>query len=645
MADLGTISDETYGKAGDVIRAVSGQGPRPEIEVMPGFEQMVAGAALALSEGAPSAFWDTRPSHAEDYLKQGSEEWRHFHVAVARVIDVHSQDHQTFDTPGDVMTHMVADVMHQSVAKRMSLAIVNSDPVFLKALSPSSRDTVEYARDDEGLADLIRSEARGDYSQFDPESRREIANSLINGERVTAASQEAIQIAEKAINHHVEALPEIERDRDSRLSDMRDFGAPLLLEVTEQHWERASAIASGAKAPLTDVERGIVAHVGLEEHDEIRRKQTQTIDMSSDIRASENMAAYARALARSEEPLALPVNPSIQAARIESDVMTTRIIQENAMHDLHKDLGSQQTQGAGQRDLLAVAAGNFEKADPKIQEEAFTAIRNLDNVAPLRQIDLAFAAAAVQRGDMVVGIMREARENEAKRTITYEGDNIDDMRKQEDRWKDNVYLPGDMVRINEKSSIIGFDKEDIRAQVGNEPVEISRSIVTGEERSNGLGGTYSSVLMQYEFKGVEGRFPSAQFQHERGDEHHYGAMMMKDERLWFVPMSDDLDNPAVTGFAREVTSTVGTRDGMKSLDEAKDFFRSDPASGEFIVRPEAFGKETGPVEMVAAPWMSGLSDKEAVLVSKAIDEADRTKDVGQAKAAVIGAAMGRGAGI
>lgn len=666
MADLGRISDETYGEAGAVIRAVAGTGPRPAVEVMPGFELMVAGAAMALSEGAPSAFYDSRVSHAEDYLAEGREEWRHFHVAVARAIDVARGDPVHFETPGDVMTHMVSDVMHQAHAGRMHRAIDNTDEAFMAGLSGSSRETVMYARLDQGVADSIRVEAMGHYDHLDEYGRREMANNLSNGVRVTAASRSAIEVAETAIDRHLERLPEIERERDSRLADFQDFGRDLFPKPadvqTEAHWMKAYDLIEGGVAPRTPVERGIVAHVALEEHDAMRAsggRRPVAFDLDRDVRDSERGAAYVRALAREAEKDAPHVGPAIEAARIEADIVGLRRLQEAATDRLHSDL-SPADRSLGDtllshyaadvsavyprdRSMLALATGNLSNAYPQDQIDQFRSIRDLEGVPPLRVMDLSFAAAAVERGDLVVGAAREARENEMKRTVSYEGTGIEKLREEDQRWRDDLYLPGDRVRINDQVRVVGVDRDALHERFGAEPLEVERTIVRGDTRSNGLGGTYDAAFPEYEFKGHDGRFPAAQFQHERGDEHHYGAMVMKDERLWLVPMSENLDKPEVTGAAREVTSTIGSVEGMKSLEEAKAFFRDDAASGEFVVRPEAFGQKTGPVELVAVPWMSGLSETERALAGRAIEQAERgdRPGLGAAVGAALAAQQGR----
>jgi hypothetical protein len=98
--------------------------------------------------------------------------------------------------------------------------------------------------------------------------------------------------------------------------------------------------------------------------------------------------------------------------------------------------------------------------------------------------------------------------------ITYEGSNADRLRADDQLWRRDLYLPGERVRINEQVQVPGVMLGVLNLKLGDQPLEISNTIVRGIERSTGLGGSNLVASTEYEFEGHEGRFPAAQFQGE-----------------------------------------------------------------------------------------------------------------------------------
>ncbi len=105
-------------------------------------------------------------------------------------------------------------------------------------------------------------------------------------------------------------------------------------------------------------------------------------------------------------------------------------------------------------------------------------------------------------------------------------------------------------------------------------------------------------------------------------ERQHGAMVLSDERLWFVPMSDDQHAPTVRGTPHEVTATgsplKGALYGLGSLGEVKDYFRDRPAFGAFTFEPGSPATGAGPVTMVGSAWLTALSATEERLADKEI---------------------------
>ena len=233
-----------------------------------------------------------------------------------------------------------------------------------------------------------------------------------------------------------------------------------------------------------------------------------------------------------------------------------------------------------------------------------------DEVPPIASLRLGVTALEVDHDGLLVGRARE----QAERRIAYEGIDTSD---QDSRWRENLHLPGDLVRVDPSRRIVGVDHDALAQRVGSEPLEIARTVVEGVERDNTLGGKYQAALEHYEFKGLEGRFPAGAFQHERGEEHRYGVLLAEGEKLWFVPMSDDMDAPKPAGAPREVVSAVESSH-VGSFDTMRDMVKDEPAAGEFVLRPEAFGRTEGPVELVGAPWMSSAGAEESALARAAV---------------------------
>lgn len=168
---LQTVSDQAHSEAAEIINAAqlpkAGNNHLDEAEI-------VAGAALALEQGAPHALWETRELNAESLLKQGSREWRFFQRATANWLDQLSQGEAGFredfkPEPRMGISFIVNDVSMQMMADRVSKAVEMPDLAHI--LSPAERPIYLNAKHDGSYADMISEVSRGNYDKL-PEAER-----------------------------------------------------------------------------------------------------------------------------------------------------------------------------------------------------------------------------------------------------------------------------------------------------------------------------------------------------------------------------------------------------------------------------------------------------------------------------------------
>ena len=219
--------------------------------------------------------------------------------------------------------------------------------------------------------------------------------------------------------------------------------------------------------------------------------------------------------------------------------------------------------------------------------------------------------------------------------IVYEGI---DASEHEERWLKAMDLPGEKVRIDTEARIHGVDVHDKMDQLGMDPLTISKSIVRTQMEPDHMGGERQASYLEYEFEGKEGRHPAKQFMEEGGREHMYGVLLVRDERLWAVPLAEDevlrdgvmlVDGPAreVVGFAGKDQDELHP-EGFAAMKEA--VLEENGSAGEFYVQPrDGFG-DPGPINILNSPWSSSASMEELALaqtaVTKAIDKETRERE-------------------
>ena len=252
----------------------------------------------------------------------------------------------------------------------------------------------------------------------------------------------------------------------------------------------------------------------------------------------------------------------------------------------------------------------------------------IDN--PREASELATAITTIHRmeQDRMNAGDREATDTPSvgKPGLTYEGI---DASEHEASWLRGMDLPGERVRIDTEARVFGVDVHEKMDQLGMDPLTISKSIVRTEEREDFLGDKGTSTYLEYEFEGKEGRHPAKQFMEEGGREHMYAAIIVKDDRMWAVPLTEDeveRDGTMVlAGPAREIVGYAG-----KDLDQLhpdgftafRDEVREEGGtSGEFYVQArDGFGSP-GPLNILNSPWTSSLSMYEREIAEPAVEKA------------------------
>jgi hypothetical protein len=212
--------------------------------------------------------------------------------------------------------------------------------------------------------------------------------------------------------------------------------------------------------------------------------------------------------------------------------------------------------------------------------------------------------------------------------ITYEGI---DTSEHEAHWLKAVDLPGTKVRFNTEAKVHGIDPHDTMDSLGMDALTISKTIARGVEQSDGMGGTRTATSLEYEFEGKEGRHNAKQFMEEGGRDHMYGVVLVRDDRMWAVPIHDDQETGKLTpdGPAREVVGFSGRNDdnlhpdgfdGMKATLAGKGEYDG-PAAGEFYSQPRDGHNAPGPIVLLGSPWQSGASKEELEIANTSIDKA------------------------
>ena len=600
MTEFRAIPDSVYKEAGDVVMHAHRGGTPPEVEVMPGFGAMVSASALALEKGAPHTVFDTQETSAERYLDQGTNEWRMFHRSVARVIDLHRTGEQQFDEPNDVMNHIVGDVANQGRMRRVEMALTNSHPAFLEGVSERDRDLVQYARDDDMLAAEIKSEAMGAYEKLPRFSQDEIGSQLITGSKLSPEVKEQISASYTAVTEASNNLGHHNRYVNERLANFADFDSPLFKEIDPAAVARVDHLSHGATRLPSNVEMGVIAHErifptkgdGMADYD-VRVARARALgDMQSDGRI-----------------VSMHYDPAQVAIAIEADRIAIAQAQRSHMLD---------PADVTLRDELVRNATDHHLLRGEDQVALFQDIRQAEAVPGIVAMRLSRAALEIQAESNTMEPVMARPDRGVDRSIVYEGVDLSD--KADLYPTDRLKLPGDDVRIDHSRHYYRdaerVDTREVEALLGADPLTVSKTIVQGIERDDGMGGSNLVMRTEHEFVGKEGRYPTDMFMDHRGEEHAYGMLAVHNEKLWLVPMEDNGNpqhNAEVVGAPREVTSFAQGATDREREDNfiiLKHEVEQKAMSGEFYFRPEMFGDKSGRVDIIASPFMAEAWSRE-----------------------------------
>ena len=227
-------------------------------------------------------------------------------------------------------------------------------------------------------------------------------------------------------------------------------------------------------------------------------------------------------------------------------------------------------------------------------------------------------------------VLRNVRQNYSSQ-IVYEGIDVSDH---DERFRRDHRLPGEKVSIAMRDD--GHPAIDASAGLGDEPLVVSGLFVRGERHLSTVAYT-----AEYEFEGHEGRHDAGKFHAENGQDHAYGVLMMRDERMFLVPLTLRIDGegnevPFPAGATREAVGGAGRStfrhlhpDGFQGLVKAitpdgmgPDAFGTErgPIVGDINFDTMSKGDRDGPVRLAGMGWSSEPSDRELETATRQIDE-------------------------
>lgn len=389
MSGFREIGENAFLGARRVVDAVSGRGPRPDIEVMPGFEGMVAGAAIALEKGAPHLVSDDPALSTSRMFDERTPEHRMLVRAVARAIDIHENGPQRLDEPGAVMTHIASDMWTQGRGSRMALSVSNADPAYSEGLTDTESNVVRYARESMAVRLDVASQASGEYEMMDTQSQREMRRDLLSGEMLPAGVAQSISASAAVVSRDVE---HVSRNADlmSRLGDLQDFGMPVFHQPRPEHFQRAEALASGLVLPVGEVDKAIVAHAALSERQGFDDLGTGFRTAPHERGRIDRVDAYSRALADFADRGA---SADRIAVRIEADLVAVVDARRTMILDGGRDEMPEGTANVAHRQ-------RYSELPVERQASLFAELERGDRVPALATVRLGHAVGEVERGEL-----------------------------------------------------------------------------------------------------------------------------------------------------------------------------------------------------------------------------------------------------
>jgi hypothetical protein len=230
-------------------------------------------------------------------------------------------------------------------------------------------------------------------------------------------------------------------------------------------------------------------------------------------------------------------------------------------------------------------------------------------------------------------VLKDVRELYSSK-ISYEGVVLADR---DETMRRDLHLPGEKVSIAVKDD--GSPAIPSSEGLGDAPLTVSGTFVRGSYVDV---DDHMPVLIhhaEYEFEGREGRHDASLFHAEKGEEHAYGVIMVRDDRMFLTPIARvgtyEDGHSELAGPTREILgdggrSSFGHVDpaGFEGLKErlvpdgpqvAHRDLEKGPIAGEFTFDTAAKGDSTGPLRISGIGWSASPDKDELALVTSAVD--------------------------
>jgi hypothetical protein len=596
------IPDETYKLAGEVIRYASGAIKEEPYTPIRDLAMIVAGAAVAMEKAEVTGPYFSRNLKGEDWLKEGSLPWRSFHGAVAQVLDKsYASEIDPQNSPEKIMRHIVSDTLHRTQIKKMDMEMLTPgtreevrEEHYKKHFPGEEMNRLERYKNDHGFREESAKQMVGSYHALPEHSQKDLFKKLTTSP-LDPDLEKSIAATAAIIRDNVAKLPDNIRQADERLADYREYDTALFEKVTPEVVKDYKDLTEGKITPQSEAQAIVVAH---------NQNFRDTEARPTKNRQSLVKSAHLQFLADHHSPvLTRPVGLIEGVSKIENHIATVEKAGSDYINMRDNPLMNIEP---------TPVHSHVEPLTPNEQMILFESIEKENLGVPLNMMKVAVLAHEINSGESL------SPQKNVDRSIVFENMDEEMISMVKSHQLDDLYRKGDKVRLAE-----GPTGDKYQTEFLDDVMTIKQTVVVGGVQSNGMGGTYPVMTPQYEFEGINGRWPAVAFQHERGDEHAVAVIMERHDRLWMVPLTEEAarGNEVEVLPAREIKKTDFplSMDGYDA-NELKKEAAEKPIMGEFTFRPiDGYKKETGPVELSFIPWSSGASEAEVEKAAKSID--------------------------
>ena len=168
-----------------------------------------------------------------------------------------------------------------------------------------------------------------------------------------------------------------------------------------------------------------------------------------------------------------------------------------------------------------------------------------------------------------------------------------------DRVRKESYLPGECVRHNLGGPARNIETTIVRAQEG-----------PPDDRVLNVTYVFEGDAREHDREGYEDAW---------GHRHHYGAVTMRNDRMWLVP-TDDKGIPEAD--AMEIVGVRGRYiGGDENADDTFEYLKRETglgSEGEFVVHPTEMDGDYRQVLLGGIPWWSRASQEIKALAQAAV---------------------------